>query len=1103
MAKLLPKKLAILLMVSILVFLYLYYYNNRLDPKALPLTRSRLKSGKDGQQEGGDANEVLAPPGIGKGVRWDTCPDVRHKAADIETSNVFPGLDLQPPWMERREYWGNEMEDRYVKRKSMWPALPLRVIVMPHSHNDPGWLKTYEGYFATATRGIITNMVNKLTQHRNMTFIWTEVSFLSRWWGVADGEMKDKMRRLIDEKRLEIATGGWVMTDEANVDLFSMIDQLVEGHKWLRENLNVVPESSWSVDPFGHGAAFPHLLKQSGVDNMVIMRIHYAWKEWFARHQLGDFLWKQPWEEDGSTAPLCHNFPYDIYSIKHSCGPRPQTCLGFDFRHVDGEYNEFSIHYTPINQYNVQSRAELLLEQYGRTGSLYPHNVVLVPLGDDFRYNKDVEFDQQYENYMQLMKHINAGDYNAHVTFGTLTDYFTEVRHRMKNFRTLSGDFFVYSDIFSEGRPAYWSGYYTTRPFVKRLSRVLATNLRTAEILYSLSLGRKAGHAKEMEQMFSFLTEARENLGLFQHHDAITGTSRAYVMQDYGIKLFDGLGKVREVQAVASQNLLNVLHAVRHLDLLGEDWTRLPSKATLDLIGGAVHNLVIFNSLGQAAQETASIRTNSASACVEDTNGETVDVQISPAYDTVKNKLDLELFDVTFGVELKPLGFSVYRLKFCDRSSDELSRRKTKIFCLSCPQSETPAYKLGHVPEGAVQIENNLYRLLFDPISKLLRNATNKLNGVSMPLDLEFSAYNSAPFRSGAYLFQTDPAKDVESEVFSERDIKSIVIISGPVFSQLTVVWEIKGTSHQNPSPSTFLHSVKLYHLTGPLSEAVHIENLFDFGPSPNMKDLEVLMRFRSGVRNGNPPTMFSDQSGLGMQKRVWVPAAGLEGNYFPITSSAYIEDGSNRLTLLVDHAAGAAAVKEGSLEVMVDRRTMYDDARGMGEGVVDSVSTLHRYTLLLEPLQPDSPSRDNPLPSLSFLATVLSRHLEHTPTMLHVGGKDAEAMQPLDLLASPLPCDFHLLNLRSWSDRREGVDGVDSHALLTLQRHAPDCSWASLTMAECRRPQSKSGIKFNGMETQFSPTTLTANHLATKAGKDAFDLAPMELAAYNVTFSS
>jgi alpha-mannosidase len=32
------------------------------------------------------------------------------------------------------------------------------------------------------------------------------------------------------------------------------------------------------------------------------------------------------------------------------------------------------------------------------------------------------------------------------------------VRERMKDFKSLRGDFFVYSDIFSEGRPAYWSG---------------------------------------------------------------------------------------------------------------------------------------------------------------------------------------------------------------------------------------------------------------------------------------------------------------------------------------------------------------------------------------------------------------------------------------------------------------------------------------------------------------------------------------------------------------------------------------------------------------------------------------------------------------------
>ena len=47
---------------------------------------------------------------------------------------------------------------------------------------------------------------------------------------------------------------------------------------------------------------------------MVIMRIHYAWKEWFAKEQSGDFIWRQVWDPAGKdTGILCHNFPYDIY----------------------------------------------------------------------------------------------------------------------------------------------------------------------------------------------------------------------------------------------------------------------------------------------------------------------------------------------------------------------------------------------------------------------------------------------------------------------------------------------------------------------------------------------------------------------------------------------------------------------------------------------------------------------------------------------------------------------------------------------------------------------------------------------------------------------
>ena len=55
---------------------------------------------------------------------------------------------------------------------------------------------------------------------------------------------------------------------------FSMVDQLVEGHQWLKNTLNYKPKSSWSVDPFGHGAAFPYILKSSGIDGKTRLQFN-------------------------------------------------------------------------------------------------------------------------------------------------------------------------------------------------------------------------------------------------------------------------------------------------------------------------------------------------------------------------------------------------------------------------------------------------------------------------------------------------------------------------------------------------------------------------------------------------------------------------------------------------------------------------------------------------------------------------------------------------------------------------------------------------------------------------------------------------------------
>ena len=391
----------------------------------------------------------------------------------------------------------------------------LTIHVMPHSHNDPGWIKTYHSYYSAQTRKILSTMVKKLTEDSRRTFIWAEISFFSLWWNDASDAQKNSLRKLVDEGRWEFVTGGWVMNDEACVSARAVYAQLEEGRLWLKETLGIVPTVSWQIDPFGHSAGQAQILKQLGYKAVLIQRVHYAIKKRLAKSQDLEFMW-----ETHEGPIFTQLMPFFSYDAPHTCGPDPAICCQFDFARMPGQHYSCPWRKAPkkITSSNVKERSELWLDQVMKKAMLNRHRHVLVPLGDDFRYDGESEADVQFQNYQRMFDYINTQTHhNVKVKFSTLSQYFEgAMGHGTKNFPVMRGSFFPYADRQLD----YWTGYFNSRIFYKGMDRKLEGYLAAAEY---------ACNSKEADALHS----ERQALALFQHHDGITGTAKSFVVQDY------------------------------------------------------------------------------------------------------------------------------------------------------------------------------------------------------------------------------------------------------------------------------------------------------------------------------------------------------------------------------------------------------------------------------------------------------------------------------------------------------------------------------------------------------------------------------------------
>lgn len=110
--------------------------------------------------------------------------------------------------------------------------------------------------------------------------------------------------------------------------------------------------------------------------------------------------------------------------------------------------------------------------------------------------------------------------------YSTPSCYLKSLHEANITWPTKSDDFFPYAS----DPHAYWTGYFTSRPTIKRFERVGNHFLQVCKQL--------SAAAKVQESHFeSHLSMLRRAMGVMQHHDAVTGTEKQHVASDYARKL--------------------------------------------------------------------------------------------------------------------------------------------------------------------------------------------------------------------------------------------------------------------------------------------------------------------------------------------------------------------------------------------------------------------------------------------------------------------------------------------------------------------------------------------------------------------------------------
>uniref|UniRef100_A0A1E1WPQ3 Glycoside hydrolase family 38 central domain-containing protein n=1 Tax=Pectinophora gossypiella TaxID=13191 RepID=A0A1E1WPQ3_PECGO len=863
------------------------------------------------------------------------------------------------------------------------------------------------------------------------------------------------LRRLIKDGRLEITTGGWVETDEATTHVFGLIHQLVEGQQWLKDHLSYLPSVGWLTNSVAHSPTMAYLLSASGISNLVITNVHFSWEEFFAEYQYSDFIWLQNWRSDSSVpssinmvlgriggdrlpkhSVLTHIMQFNSAGFT-ACGPHQAICVS-DFNFVKSSQNP------EIYTYNVKEKSELLLEQYSKTGTVSSHNTIIAPIGGPYNFEKQAEFDYQYNNYQKLADYINSNRdiYKASIDFGTPKDYFNTVLKKHKAYPTLRGDFLNFADL-NSGKPAYWTGYFTSRPLFKILLRRLQSTLRSTEILFAFAINLNAFHTFDTTGLFELLIKAREMVARLQDRNVVSGTLTSNSIKYAYKQILLTVKNCWYIQEVTA-SLLSVKPDRTILSpylqkFVYRDGEFVSGFKTV----GPGDQVYVFNSLSHERTEVVELIVRTPNIRIIDHNKKEVTIQINPVWKYNSDniiRISRRFYKVTFAIVVPPMTLELYRIK----ETYDGAQNAATIYCVACVVDDIPGematfpFHIQRIQTGDIQLESYKFRLVIDEHTGFLKHVIEKATGAEKTVVIDYGAFKSSDINSGMFLFNTNitkPLRDILMPYRIGMKTNILMIVSGQVVTELTSIY---GRLLQ----STF----KIFNLlNSPLSNAIFVESKVDYEVSPKNRELEIFLSIQTDIANGNIPEIFTDSNGFQYTARLLNLTRRIESNVYPMTTMSFLQDHRTRLTVITDHSQGVTALQEGQLVVMLDRRVLFNDGRGSNEGLADSSATCHRHIILLENFVDHtnyyySRQLNLQLPSLSAIHLSGALDYQLDVFIIEKNKTDHCYYAFLPLVKTSFPCDVSLINYRVVFKKGSLMYQTPNTALMILHRQSVSC---------------------------------------------------------------